>query len=30
MKPTASEIEKIGSMLKLAGITSENVYKYAA
>ncbi|MFC3072987.1 dihydrodipicolinate synthase family protein [Shinella pollutisoli] len=30
MKPSAAEIEKIGRMMQLAGLTSENVYRYAA
>lgn len=30
MKPSAAEIEKIGRMMQLAGLTSDNVYKYAA
>jgi 4-hydroxy-tetrahydrodipicolinate synthase len=30
MKPTAQEIDKIGRMIDLAGLTSENVYRYAA
>jgi 4-hydroxy-tetrahydrodipicolinate synthase len=30
MKPTATEIDKIGRMMHLAGLTPENVYRYAA
>lgn len=30
MKPSAIEIQKIGHMMELAGLTSENVYQYAA
>ncbi len=30
VKPTSAEIDKIGRMLKLAGLTSENVYQNAA
>lgn len=30
MKPSAAEIQKIGRMMELAGLTSDNVYQYAA
>jgi 4-hydroxy-tetrahydrodipicolinate synthase len=30
MKPTATEIDKIGRMMHLAGLTPENVYRYVA
>lgn len=30
MKPSAAEIQKIGRMMELAGLTSDNVYRYAA
>ncbi|WP_223479729.1 dihydrodipicolinate synthase family protein [Oricola indica] len=30
VKPSAAELEKIGRMMKLAGLTADNVYQYAA